>query len=151
MFPYQKIKITLVVVFTLIYSGCSKKKGKSPPLQDNCINIDSKFAAKVFPIIQNSCAVNSGCHGNGSTNGPGALTNFTQINNAESLVKYAVVSGRMPKNSTLSAEDKNTIACWVNNDAHDNLEQLFWVWDGNVNLYDSQNTRGQSEFHRLLP
>jgi len=127
MFPYQKIKITLVVVFTLIYSGCSKKKGKSPPL------------------------LNSGCHGNGSTNGPGALTNFTQINNAESLVKYAVVSGRMPKNSTLSAEDKNTIACWVNNDAHDNLEQLFWVWDGNVNLYDSQNTRGQSEFHRLLP
>src|SRR5215217_7713674 len=77
---------------------------------ENCSEIDSRFSAKVFPIIQSSCATNSGCHATGSSNGPGALTNFTQISQASSAIRTAVLSGIMPKGSSLSIQDKNAIA-----------------------------------------
>jgi hypothetical protein len=77
------------------------------------------FATDVKPIFQNVCA-NSGCHDASSTNGPGPLITYQQIFNARAVIRSAVASGTMPKNSTLSATQKNAIICWIDNGATDN-------------------------------
>jgi hypothetical protein len=85
----------------------------------NCNTIDSRFAAVVFPIIQNNC--NSvGCHATGSSNGPGALTNFDQIKAAAAQIRSSVESGTMPKNGALTTAQKNAISCWVASGALNN-------------------------------
>jgi hypothetical protein len=74
---------------------------------------NNKFAADVNPIIQASCSLNSGCHGAGSSNGPGELLTYNQIFNARVSIKNSVVSGTMPKSGSLSTAQKNSIICWV--------------------------------------
>jgi hypothetical protein len=54
-----------------------------------------------------------GCHNTGSVNGPGALTNYTQIKAAAAQIKSSVESGTMPKNGALTTAQKNAISCWV--------------------------------------
>lgn len=86
----------------------------------NCATVTNKaFAADVNPIIQSVCAV-SGCHAAGSSNGPGGLTNYSQVFNARSAIRSAVSAGRMPQGSTLSASQKNSIICWIDSGAPDN-------------------------------
>ncbi len=120
-----KMKIMIILlsmVLAIGYAGCKKPyTGQIPqPPQGACDNIDSRFAAKVFPIIQNSCATNIACHANGSASGPGALTNYTQISNSSVAIRAAVISGFMPRGSILSTDEKNIISCWVNSGAPDN-------------------------------
>jgi hypothetical protein len=78
------------------------------------------FAADVNPIIQSSCANNIACHSSGSVNGPGALTSYTAIFNSRTSIRSAVSSGSMPKNSTLSTNQKNSILCWIDSGAPNN-------------------------------
>jgi hypothetical protein len=77
------------------------------------------FASDVSPIIQTVCAA-SGCHDASSTNGVGPLTNYQQVFNARTNIRSAVASGAMPKNGTLSADQKSAIICWVDNGAGNN-------------------------------
>jgi len=114
----KRVMLLLSVVF--LYIACKKNVANTPVNQLDCSSIDSRFAVKIFPIIQGSCATNSGCHGNGSINGPGALTSFIQISNAAMTIKDAVASGRMPKGGSLSTQDKNAIACWINSGSPNN-------------------------------
>src|SRR6187551_1741880 len=99
----KKIMMFLSMVMAIAYAGCKKPYTSevSQPPQAVCDNIDSRFTAKVFPIIQNSCATNIGCHATGSANGPGALTTYTQISNASAAIRNAVISGFMPRGSIL--------------------------------------------------
>ena len=115
----KKIILLLTVALSILYA-CTKKADTIQTPQVSCSEIDSRFSAKVFPIIQSSCATNTGCHATGSSNGPGALTNFNQISQASSAIKNAVLSGVMPKGSSLSIQDKNAIACWANSGAPNN-------------------------------
>lgn len=86
----------------------------------NCANVTNKaFAADVNPIIQSRCNL-SGCHETGSSNGPGALTNYTQVFNARALIRSAVSSGLMPQGSMLSTDQKNSIICWIDSGAPNN-------------------------------
>ena len=118
----QRVFIFLPIVLIIVYTGCSKPvEGQdAPPQQADCNTIDSRFAARVLPIIQNSCATNIGCHAAGSVNGPGALTSYIQISNASAAIKIAVISGAMPRGGTLTADEKNIITCWVNSGAPNN-------------------------------
>ncbi len=75
------------------------------------------YNASVKSIIANSCAT-TGCH-DGST----SQTNFTSFSNVQSKaadIKSRTQSGSMPKNSTLTQEQKDAIACWVDDGALDN-------------------------------
>jgi len=111
--------MALLIVVTGIAIGCSKESGKPENSQgtpgNSCEGINAKFTADVSLIIQTKCATGSGCHGAGSTNGPGELTSFNQIKNAASSIKNAVVSGRMPLGGSLSTTQVNQIRCWVDN------------------------------------
>lgn len=113
------------VLLCLILVSCSKKPvvdpdSTPPPPSENCSGPAKTFAADVNPIIQSSCAASSGCHGIGSTSGPGALVTYTQISNARASIRSSVFSGSMPRNGTLTTAQKNAIICWIDNGAPNN-------------------------------
>src|SRR4051812_4377257 len=103
----KKTCTIILLLFTILLSCKKNSENASSPAPTDCSGIDSRFAARVLPIIQASCATNIGCHGNGSTNGPGVLASYSQISNAASSIKAAVSSGEMPRGGTLNAQDKN--------------------------------------------
>jgi hypothetical protein len=117
------VSISLLALF--IIAACSKSSdpggggggGNGGGGSTNCSGVtNNKFAADVNPIIQSSCALNSGCHGAGAptgANGPGELLTYSQISGARALIKSAVANGTMPKTGTLTTAQKNSIICWV--------------------------------------
>lgn len=114
---------TLIIIFTVFITvSCSKdgSSGGGGTTTLDCSTVSNKaFAADINPIIQASCNV-AGCHAAGSFNGPGALTNYTQVSGSASSIRTAVSSGKMPQGSTLSAAQKNSIICWVNSGSPNN-------------------------------
>jgi hypothetical protein len=117
--------LILILSITGLMIGCSKDQGQEgnnpgPPPANTCDGVNAKFAADILPILQTRCATGSGCHDNGSINGPGALTNFSQIKNAAGSIKTAVVSGRMPLGGSLGSSQIRQIGCWVDNGALNN-------------------------------
>lgn len=118
------------ILFTLtllvILMACSKDNGGNNNSGGgggsvDCSTVTNKaFAADVNPIIQSSCANNIACHSSGSVNGPGALTSYSAIFNSRTSIRSAVSSGSMPKNSTLSTSQKNSILCWIDSGAPNN-------------------------------
>ena len=113
------LKIAMVVgVLFVILLACSKTK--DPVTQSDCSNTPKSFSLNVNPIIQSTCATNPGCHGSGSTNGPGELLNYSEIFNARLAIRSAVSSGEMPLNKTISGADKSKIICWIDDEAPNN-------------------------------
>ena len=115
---------TRIILFSLtcmiVLNACSKNGDGGGNTQIDCTNNTSKsFAANVSPIIQNNCAI-AGCHATGSSNGPGALTNYTQISSNSFAIRAAVLSGTMPKNSSLTSAQKASIVCWIDAGALNN-------------------------------
>lgn len=118
---YRK-PLSAVVVLTswiCLLISCSKDKTANN-LTVDCSTITNKaFAADVNPIIQGSCNT-SGCHASGSTNGPGALTNYAQVSAAASAVRSAIASGRMPQGGGLTTAQRSSIICWIDSGAPNN-------------------------------
>lgn len=110
----MKSKIVLLAICLLLVVTCKKEKTFTP----EC-NGSKSYASDVSPIISSNCAV-SGCHATGSSNGPGALTNYSQVNVAKSRIRTAVANGTMPKNGKLSDDQKNKIICWIDAGALNN-------------------------------
>ena len=110
--------LALIIAFSFtlfISTSCKKDNGSTGggggSTTVDCSTVTNKaFAANVNPIIQASCNV-AGCHAAGSSNGPGPLTNYAQI--AAASIRSAISSGSMPKGSTLTAAQKNSIICWI--------------------------------------
>lgn len=107
---------SLAIVIIALLFACSQDESAEDV---NCGGTAVAFT-EVNAIIQSSCTTNSGCHGSGSRNGPGALLTYTEIYNARSSIKSAVASGSMPKGSSLSSDKKNAIICWIENGAQNN-------------------------------
>ncbi|MTI39070.1 hypothetical protein [Fulvivirga lutimaris] len=74
------------------------------------------FENSIKGIIENSCAV-SGCH-NGSVSPD--LRSFSNIQSRANSIKSRTANGSMPRGSTLSQEQIDMIACWVDDGAKDN-------------------------------
>lgn len=103
----------------LLFNSCYNDKEEILYPGATCDGVSTSFSANVGPIIQTNCAV-SDCHATGSTNGPGPLTNYTQIKNAAVQIKQAVVSRFMPQGSSLTNAQIKTISCWVDAGAPNN-------------------------------
>lgn len=124
----MKKQLIIVLLGAGIIVGCSKSSENSSNNTNNnnsnnnsntnCTGTKS-FASDVNPIIQSVCAT-SGCHNASSTNGVGPLTNYQQVFNARTNIRSAIVSGLMPKNGTLSADQKSAIICWIDSGAGNN-------------------------------
>ncbi|MGZ8553330.1 MAG: hypothetical protein ACXWV8_07990 [Chitinophagaceae bacterium] len=113
----MKKSTLLIRILSFLLLSCSKSK----PEKDSpaCNEIAKTFTTNVNPIIQTYCNQPS-CHTSGSVNGPGPLTNYTQVFNARSVIRNAIQSGLMPQNATLTTAQRNTIICWIDNGAPDN-------------------------------
>ena len=118
--PSMKRNLLISSFVLAVFAGCSKSNDSTNPPNNNtnCSGTKS-FTADVHPIFQSVCS-NAGCHEASSTNGPGPLTNYQQIFNARTSIRSAVSSGTMPKNTTLSATQKNAILCWIDTGAPNN-------------------------------
>ncbi len=117
------LSVSLITGLLTLLNACSKDNGSNGGGGNttlDCSTVSNKaFAADVNPIIQSACAI-AGCHASGSVNGPGALTSYTSIFNARTGIRSAVSSGSMPKNSSISTAQKNTILCWIDGGALNN-------------------------------
>jgi hypothetical protein len=117
------IKKGLVIVSVIGYmAGCTKSStdNSSATTTIDCSGPAKTYSVDVRPIIQASCATDIGCHGAGSNNGPGELTSYARVFNSRSDIRSAVISGIMPKNGSLTASEKNSIICWIDNGAPEN-------------------------------
>jgi hypothetical protein len=113
-------KIALVLTGTiLLFNSCYNDKEELLYPGATCDGVAASYSAHVQPIIESVCAV-SGCHGTGETNGPGQLTNYTEVKNAAIQIKQAVVSRFMPQDTTLTNTQIRTISCWVDAGAPNN-------------------------------
>lgn len=116
----MKPLLLIIMVAAIVFVGCKKSRDSSSVASDVCGSTPKTFSGDVSPIIQSSCATGSGCHGAGSSNGPGALTSYAQVFAARTAISSAVSSGLMPKNAPLGTVQKNAIICWINNGAPNN-------------------------------
>lgn len=107
------------IVFVVLFA-CSKSGGDTTTNSIDCSGVTKSFSSDVNPIIQSTCATNSGCHGSGSRNGPGELLTYSQISGARSTIRPAVLSGLMPQNGSLTSTQKQSIVCWIDNGAPNN-------------------------------
>jgi hypothetical protein len=114
---FVKRALTIGIVICLV-QGC--KKNNESNFSVDCAGTTKSFAANVRPIVQASCAFDSDCHGSGSASGPGPLLDYTEIFNARTVIRSAIVSGEMPQGATLTSAEKNAIACWIDNGAPNN-------------------------------
>jgi hypothetical protein len=99
-------------IFTI--SGCGKSD--APVNTQTCGSVPKTFSADVNPIIQSFCN-QAGCHAPGSVNGPGPLTNYTEVFAARNKIRVQIQAGLMPQNATLTATQKNAIICWIDSGA----------------------------------
>ena len=111
-------KIFIIAAIVGYLYAC--KKGVDDTNTVDCGNTIKSFATDVKPIIQASCAFDSDCHGSGSSSGPGSLLNYSEIFDARSSIRSAVLSGNMPKGASLMASEKTAIICWIDNGAANN-------------------------------
>lgn len=107
---------SIVSVSTII--SCSKDNGGAGTVDCSTI-LNKAFAADINPIFQSSCNL-GGCHAPGSFNGPGALTNYSEISSVKNAIRAAVSSGKMPKGLPLTTSQKNSIICWIDSGAPNN-------------------------------
>ena len=108
----------------IVFGACSSESEDSlpppPPPSETCEDMNVSLAQDVIPIIQQNCAV-SGCHVAGT--GRADFTVKTNIIQNASLIRTNTQSGIMPPVSSgksLTAAQKEAIACWVQNGANDN-------------------------------
>ena len=113
------IGITILPVAFIVSCSKSGSDNDDGGAATNCNAVSRTFATDVNPIIQTVCN-QAGCHASGSTNGPGQLTNYTEVFTARNVIREAVRTGLMPKNTTLSTAQKNSIICWIDSGAPNN-------------------------------
>jgi hypothetical protein len=85
--------------------------------EDVTILSDVSFAASIQNIITTECAI-SGCHVSGT--GRQDLTNLSTIQSNAADIRARTQSGNMPRNGTLTANQIQLIACWVDDGALNN-------------------------------
>jgi hypothetical protein len=112
--------LNAITFLTILLSSCGKGGGTTPP-PDACAGLSFKFSADVQPIINSTCSTTSGgCHGAGSSNSGGALTDYNKIFLKRLDIHFQVSNGLMPKSGSLTADQKNKIICWINSGAPNN-------------------------------
>jgi|JI10StandDraft_1071094.scaffolds.fasta_scaffold16697_2 uncharacterized membrane protein len=94
----------VMVLFFAMFMSCKKKNKEETKVSytPSCTSTTPSFSATVKPLIQSTCV---SCHSEYST--------YTQISAPSSSIRSNIVSGAMPKGTTLSEAQKNSIVCWI--------------------------------------
>lgn len=91
--------------------GCLASKG------DVKILSGVSYETQIKPILQTNC-IKSGCHDGG--NSLPNWSNLATVQSNASNIKTKVLNGSMPKDGTLTQQQKDLIACWVDDGAPSN-------------------------------
>jgi hypothetical protein len=104
-------KILIILAFSFgVISGCTKDNGSSgTAYSPSCSGTAKSYKTDVAPLIQSYCA---GCHSSYST--------YSQLSGSKNSVRSTIVSGSMPKGTSMSASQKDAIVCWIDNGAANN-------------------------------
>ena len=128
------MKKTILLIAGIIISGwlaesCSKTSDPAPTgggggggggITYSCTGISPRFSVEVSPIITTVCAINSSCHGAGSTNSGGPFTIYAEVFAKRSNIKTQVLLGVMPKTGSITQTQINNLICWIDNGALNN-------------------------------
>ena len=114
----KRKNIILFLILTVIISStaihCSKSASDSNTAYTCDPNIS--FANTVKPILDHNCNY-AGCHDDQVVT---ALNTYQTVHDGAAQIKLSIQTGKMPKNRTISAADKNVIFCWIDNGAKNN-------------------------------
>lgn len=98
---------------TIFHLSCTNKAISTPiPTCDPSIS----FSKVVKPILDANCNM-TGCHDDQVIT---ALNSFQTVHDGAAQIKLSIQTGKMPKNRTMSAIEKNAIYCWIENGAKNN-------------------------------
>mgnify|MGYP000019283162 FL=1 len=115
----QSKKIAYLVFSLLIISivgvNCSKSNADSTTVKNTC-DPNISFANTIKPILDHNCNF-SGCHDDQVIT---ALNTFQTVHDGAAQIKLSILTGKMPRNRTMTIADKNAIYCWVDNGAKNN-------------------------------
>jgi uncharacterized membrane protein len=109
---------TFLVCF--IISSCTWDNAEDLYGIPDCPQDGISFAQVIEPIVQTNCAI-SGCHVNGQQRP--ILETYEQMAANAERIKARTSNGTMPpanSGKSLTLEEINAIACWVDNGAQDN-------------------------------
>jgi hypothetical protein len=106
-------KIILFIAIAICYISCVKNSADNTT--NNC-NPNVSYSLEVKPIIAKSCNM-AGCHDGVTIT---SLADYTTMHDGATQIKTSIVAGRMPKTGSLTATEKATIVCWVDNGAKNN-------------------------------
>ena len=87
-------------VCSFVIISCNKTS-TSATYTPTCNGIKS-YTSDVRPLIQGNC---SSCHSNYST--------YSQMSASASSIRSSIISGSMPKGTTLTSAQKDNIVCWI--------------------------------------
>lgn len=92
-------------------NGCEISKSVS-------VGVESAltYNANIKSIIDANCT-NGECHASARGIISKPLTTYSNVNEFKNQIRNAVSSGSMPKNSSLDADTKNKILCWIDSGA----------------------------------
>lgn len=114
----RKTAILLSAFLALIVFLSTCKKDEFKHL--DCSKLDSKYSSSIKSIISSNCTT-AGCHDGNS--GVSNLTTYDKLkpylDNGQ-FNEQVIKSKTMPKNKSLSQDERNKIKCWLDDGAPNN-------------------------------
>lgn len=82
------------------------------------VKSNTSYGADILPIMANNCAI-KGCHDGSNSTLPN-FNNLIEVQANASMIKSRTQSGNMPKTGSLTQDQIDLIACWVDDGALEN-------------------------------
>ena len=114
------MKKLILLVSLFLPLSCAYDNAEDLYGENDCPPGGVSFSATIAPIISSNCAV-SGCHVDGQQ--LPTLETYEQISTNANRVKIRTSNGTMPppaSGKSLSVDEIEAIACWVDAGAQDN-------------------------------
>lgn len=117
----KKILFYALLISIVFWTGCVNNS-EEDPIEDmsfDCSQSDVSLANEIMPLLLAQCTF-SGCH-NGDNGSSRDWTQKENILEKASGIKTRTQNGSMPRSpGSLSQNEIDLIACWVDNGAKDN-------------------------------
>lgn len=109
----NKIKLFSFLCILFPGYGCLKTNTINPA---STCDANISYNNTIKQIFTTNCNI-SGCHDDTVIT---SLANYQTLHDGALQIKNSIISGRMPKNKSLAAVDKNAIICWIDSGTKNN-------------------------------
>jgi len=111
---HKKLLLLFTIIIVSTHLFCTNKSIDGT-LSSTC-NPAISFSKSIKPILDANCNM-VGCHDDQVIT---SLKDYQTVHDGAAQIKSSIMTGKMPKNRTMSTADKNAIYCWVDNGAKNN-------------------------------